>query len=196
MGVATDRNPQGHPGGPLCEGLLGLLCLGGVSRASNHERCVSTGFQKHERETRDSPVLTWRAMPSFLRPYFQNTSGSLSSRRGGQGDRLFELVTVGSARLIAVVLTSCTKHNFQLIKVYSKYSAQKSPLFKRHMLTLDAGADARADVGADVGADAGADAGADVATDASVDAGGEAGVEAGDASSLYFSLNPRTGFHK
>ena len=64
------------------------------------------------------------------------------------------------------------------------------------MLTLDAGADARADVGADVGADAGADAGADVATDASVDAGGEAGVEAGDASSLYFSLNPRTGFHK
>lgn len=51
---------------------------------------------------------------------------------GGRGARLFELVTVGSARLITVVLTSRTKHNFQLIKEYSKYSAQKSPLFKRH----------------------------------------------------------------
>lgn len=28
MGVATDRNPQGHPRDPLCEDLLGLLCLG------------------------------------------------------------------------------------------------------------------------------------------------------------------------
>ena len=135
-----------------------------------------------------------------------------------------ELVTVGSAWQMAAVLTRCTKHSLQLIKVYSKYSAQKSPLFKRYMLTLDAGDDAGADASGDAGADAGdnagadtsvvdadnagveagddagVDAGDDVGADASVDAGDEAGVDAGDdagdVSLLYFSLNPGRGFHK
>ena len=106
-----------------------------------------------------------------------------------------ELVTVGSAWLMAAVLTSCTKHSLQLIKVYSKCSAQKSPLFKRYMLTLDAGDDAGADASGDAGADAGDNAGADTSVDAD-DAGVEAGDDVGDASLLYFSLNPGRGFHK
>ena len=132
MGAAADRSPQGHLG-TLCETTCWVFFAWvGMSRPSDCEGCVSTGFQKHERETRDSPVLMWQVMPSFLPPHFRNTSSSLFSRCWGGGARLFELVTVGSARLITVVLTSRTKHNFQLIKEYSKYSAQKSPLFKRH----------------------------------------------------------------
>ncbi|KAI4530355.1 hypothetical protein MG293_019244 [Ovis ammon polii] len=136
MGAAADRSPQG-PLGTLCgKACWVFFAWVGMSRPSDCEGCVSTGFQKRERETRDSPVLTWQMMPSFLPPHFRNTSGSLSSRCGGRGARLFELVTVGSARLITVVLTSRTKHNFQLIKQRIVQSVVQ-PLLKRdHFLFL------------------------------------------------------------
>lgn len=75
--------PKATPGTLCVKTCWVFFAWVGVSQPSDHETCVSTGFQKHERETRDSPILTWRAMPSFLRPHYQNASGSLSSRRGG-----------------------------------------------------------------------------------------------------------------